>query len=1252
MRKVLTWKFAFIAVLTLLALIWVYPPSEKLKPGLDLAGGTSLIYEIDTTGMKEQDTKGLAESMITVLKRRVDPQGVRNLIWRPLGNTRFEIQMPLASKEARQAREAYEQAMRNLLSKNINVPRVLRLLTEPRDQRAEAYDKIAGGSETARGILAELADAYDQRQAARAQADEKAAALKEPEERIKAAGLDLDSVRKSIGYWITVSGDERTGMIKAYLGNNSSPEKLALLEDYAKLYSEWSAAADLLADPENGKNVLYDQAQAKLKNLVLTEEEFRQKIENPDVPRAQSIEDLKQVYPDRADQITAAVDALDKYSKYQGRLDDPKDLERILKGAGILEFRILPTYQQENSDTELLNAYVENLGLKGPKYASDSKYIWFEVEQPNEWVQRNRAGQEQTTVRDKEGRPAVVGWFGDKLYVLCSNKPSEVMLHGPEAKPWKLTDARPTQDRHGRRAIGFSLDERGGRIFSRLTTDNLDRPLCILLDEVALSAPYISSRIGSEGIIQGRFREQQVMDMVNKLKAGSLPAMLIEQPIAEKSIGPLIGAQNRDEGIRAGIIGLIAVVVVMLAYYTSAGAIADAALVLNVLIILAAMVVLRATFTLPGIAGLILTIGMSVDANVLIFERIREEQKRGASLRIAIKNGYQRAMSTILDANITTFITAAVLYWRAPEEVKGFAIVLMIGIITSMFTALFVTRATFDLLTEFGVLKGELLKWQLFKKPAINWMGLRPVMFTLSILMVGGGLLAFFTRNDAKNNKYDIEFTGGTAATIDLKKPVDIQFVRDRIKEIGEKIGDPAIAAANVYSVGGSVRERLGTQFEINTTETNKTVTTIKIPDANQMTVDTVVSRIQQAQEKVGRKLSNLIVTADKSAGGSFVVSTSQLNKSYIKEVLSEAFPAAAISEPQLDEVVNNAILTAFQDLLEIRRSLEPQIAKTEKITPQIIETTPELVDYAGGVSITCNIGETTTGAELQRRFNDLHFKPEMEKATWYDYKLLRGDFKPLEPNEVVDRFVYVSVAPEAAERQFSQGEWERFVDGETAKVLAAGQLAESLPRVTQVNPSVGAEAKTQALIAVVLSLFAIIAYIWVRFGSVRYGLAAIIALVHDVSITLGAVTACTYIAGTPIGQALLIGDFKISQVIIAALLTLIGYSLNDTIVVFDRIRENRKKAQLVPQTITDSINQTLSRTIMTSFTTFIVVLIMYIWGGENLRGFTFAIGLGIIVGTYSSIAIASPLLLLGAGRGARTAQKVNNLKKTVLVEK
>ena len=296
--------------------------------------------------------------MITVLKRRVDPKGVRNLIWRPLGNTRFEIQMPLASAETRTARENYERALDALLSKNINIPRIIRLLSEPNQVRSEAFEDIAGSSEKAAEILSNLADIYDKRQQARAKAEELAQALEEPEDKIRRSGLDLDMVQTSVAYWMSVEGQEQTEQIKAFLGKGFSDEKLSLLKSYTDKYSEWSEAIDELTDPEYGINVLFQKARAGLAELVLTEEELKQKLDNPDIPKQQAIIDLQEEYPDRSEEIKAVVDALDAYSKYQGRLDDHRDLQRMLKGAGILEFRILPTVNQEDSDTPLLETYI------------------------------------------------------------------------------------------------------------------------------------------------------------------------------------------------------------------------------------------------------------------------------------------------------------------------------------------------------------------------------------------------------------------------------------------------------------------------------------------------------------------------------------------------------------------------------------------------------------------------------------------------------------------------------------------------------------------------------------------------------------------------------------------------------------------------------------------------------------------------------------------------------------------------------
>ena len=344
--------------------------------------------------------------------------------------------------------------------------------------------------------------------------------------------------------------------------------------------------------------------------------------------------------------------------------------------------------------------------------------------------------------------------------------------------------------------------------------------------------------------------------MVNKLNAGSLPARLIEQPISVKSIGPSIGADNRDKGIRAVMIGLAAVVLCMLIYYMLAGSIANIALLMNLLFVLAIMALVRATFTLPGIAGVILTIGMSVDANVLIFERIREEQQRGCSLRIAIKNGYQRAFGTILDANLTTFITAAILLWCAPEEVKGFAIVLMLGIVSSMFTGLFVTRVVFDYLLARRIIKDRLLMLRLIHKPNINWMGARPIFLTLSGLLITVSLVVFFTRDDESNSKYDIEFTRGTCLQINLKDTASLtrQQVEDRISKVGTDLNNPALASANVYSIGKSNR-----QYEIITTETNRTTAILTFPEAAKNTVEAVTSAIRGAEAGLRGRLSKPI---------------------------------------------------------------------------------------------------------------------------------------------------------------------------------------------------------------------------------------------------------------------------------------------------------------------------------------------------------------------------------------------------------
>ena len=1216
MNKNLWPKSILIIALVVVAVWALYPPDKTLKPGIDLAGGTSLIYEIDTHGLGTLEKKDLAQRMITVLRRRIDPANIQNLVWRPQGGTRFEIQMPLASEETRQKRQNFEKARSDLLAENVNVAVILRSLQKPVEQRTKDFEEFAQGDADRMALLNKLADVYDQRRQLQEKRDKLFSGLQTPEGIIKAAGINLDDLKQHLGEWINLDEQQLKVALKGYLG---SERNLDLLTRYVNMYAEWAEVVEQLTNADTGINVRYKEAERALDKLNLSGDQLKFCLEmSPkSFKREQAINELKAAFPDRSEKIDKAVAAFDEYRPFQGRLDDPRDLQRMLKGAGILEFRILPTQGYAEVDPDEMADYVERLKTKGPKYASDNKYIWCEIEDIKEFKRND----------------AFIAQFGDKFYVLASNKKGEVLLHGSEGKDWSLKRAYPTTDRNGLRAIGFTFDDRGGRLFGDITGRNIDRPLCILLDGIAISAPNIQSRIFTSGIITGSFTQTEVVDMVNKLNAGSLPARLIEQPISVKTIGPSIGADNRDKGIKSGLIGLTGVVLCMAIYYTLAGAIADVALLMNLLFTLAIMALLRATFTLPGIAGAILTIGMSVDANVLIFERIREEQKKGSSLRIAVKNGYEKAFSAIFDSNITTIMTAAILYWVGSEEIKGFAIVLMLGLSSSLFTALFVTRTIFDFLLNKRWIKDHLVMLNLIHRPNINWMGLRPLFFTLSAILTIGGVVVFLTRDDVKDNKYDIEFTGGTSVQINLKDDADLdrQDVEDRIHQIGTGRGDSALASATVYRIGTS-----GNQYEITTTETNKTKASVTFPKAGQ-TIETMTSAITKAMGQKDVRLGNLVITPETST--MFTVTTSQLNTFTVGEILKTAFPDADVSQPQVDEVVNNAILTAFANELEIQQNLQPKIVSQEKITPQIIDVTPELADFLGGIKITCEIGRAATVEEINRRLADLRFKPDTQNLDWYSYKILSPTMMAIEPNKPVDSFVYISVEPEAGFRQLTEDEWARFVKNETTKILAATELEASLPRVTQISPSVGAEAKTRALVAIVLSLIAILVYIWVRFGDLHFGFGAVATLFHDTCVTVGAVTACTYVAATAIGQKLLIGDFKIDLAMIAAFLTLLGYSINDTIVIYDRIRENRRKGTLTPQIINNSINETLSRTLLTSTTTLLVLVVMYIFGGKGLRGFNFAMLFGVIEGTYSSVAISAPILLLRFSTSSKKAR-------------
>jgi SecD/SecF fusion protein len=1216
-------KFILILVLVVLAALALYPPSRTLKPGIDLAGGTSLIYAINTEGLSGDQQRDLAQKMIQVLRHRIDPANIQNLVWRPLGNTRFEIQMPMASKETQDKRDEYLAAMDSLLAKNINPATIMRALKLPPEQRKAEMEEFAQNDPNHLAILNALASSYDERLQLQQERDTLTKEAQTLAETMKAAGLDVSRVDANRRDWAKLDDAALTKAVTDFLGDKQKePQNLASVQTYVRTQAKLAEVSNQLT-ASGGVNEKYDQNRRQLDQLSITRERIASVVELPakTAQRIEQLAKLKSQYPDRVSEIDRVVAAYDAYRPFQGRLDDPADLRRMLKGAGILEFRILPTTDRPELSAAEIQRYVDALATKGPKLASDNQYVWVEIENYEEWHNPN----------------TVVGQFGDKYYVLASNRvPDEAMLHGAGTKEWKLDSSHPTTDEIGRRAIGFNLDLRGGDLFYNITSKNQNRPLAIILDDKAISAPNINSPIHSSGIIQGTFTPTQVTDMVDKLNAGSLPARLIEQPISERVIGPSIGADNIRRGIESGLIGIALVIVFMIVYYMIGGSIADVAMLLNLLFTLAIMALLRATFTLSGIASAILTIGMSVDANVLIFERIREEQEKGMGLATAIRNGYQRAFRAIFDSNLTTILAAGILYYVGTEDLKGFAIVLMLGLLSNLFTAVFVTRVILEYLVSKRIIKNRLMMMRLIHAPHINWMRLRPVFFAISGTLIIGGLTIFFLRD---KSKFGIEFTGGTSVQIALKEGTSLtrQDVQDRMDQIGAKLDNADLRSASVYSVGDPVGQtprgdKIYDQYEITTMATNKLQTTLTIAPGDAQTADTVTAAIRKAQSGMRDTLGDFTVAP--SGPGAFLVTNTHVNPPLVRSVLTKAFPEAQVSEPKLEDVVSDAIRQAFEGKLALQQNLKPTITSAEKVTDQTIETYPELAQYAGGIKIEVALETPASLQEIDQRVKDLEFRPDTQDLTSYTYGVFAPGLKPAQATQPLNAFTFVSMEPDAGLRELNEQEWTQFVNNEKARVLQATERETSLPRVTRIDPFITSEAKTRALVAGVLATLVMGAYVWFRWGDPRYGLGAIVTLAHDTSISLGLISACTFLAATPIGAALLIGDFKIDLVMIAAILTLIGYSINDTVVIYDRIRENRTRRSgrellISAEIINDGINQTLSRTLITSFTTLIVIAVLYIFGGEGLRGFSFAMLSGIIIGTYSSVAISAPVLLV-----------------------
>ena len=826
-----------------------------------------------------------------------------------------------------------------------------------------------------------------------------------------------------------------------------------------------------------------------------------------------------------------------------------------------------------------------------------------------------------------------------------------------------LTATSDTDPKTFNPSVSFRFNGAGAQAFGKMTERNKPsgsnvRVLAILLDDRIVSAPTLNAVITSAGQITGKFDRKSVDRLVNFLRNGALNAQLKEKPVSENTIGPTLGADTIRKGTEAVGAAFAVVLVFMLFYYRFAGMVACVALLANLLLTVGFMVGVNAAFTLPGLAGIVLMLGMAVDANVLIYERLREERNKGANLVTAIRNGYDRAFPTIIDTHLTSIFTAIVLYTFGNDQLKGFAISLTVGLIISLFTSLFMTRLMFDFWLHKKWLH-ELKMLRLFARPSYNPMKYRMFFFTLTSVLTVLGLALFLFRGESGLN---VDFRGGTVYAGQIRAGEERALtttsdgkpgLRDLLGEDNQKKKLDAKSARLVNKPAGAdfaTVSGLGTfVYEITYATGSPATVTLTTkpdgPDEAEMEKD-VVKRAQQLPDI---SVEQMFLSRESYPDG------------------KSKFFTIRTTEKQPDLVRLN-----LDRLLRDDKG-QPLVASTVMSYPakKVADggTQKELLDVAGPVvEITF---DKPTSPNMIKDLLDREFKKEnaddptgsfdltgVGEAEGGRYRVMRLDVSRNAKFAALKRLgtagdiagpagaAVIGLPGVMANPTIAAGDPEvkgqlTTLDDVLKNTKGAFETRPEPERLEVFDSQLASETRTKAFYAIVASWIAIMLYLWFRFGNWTFGLAAVLCLIHDLCFTLGAIAVCHYLHEIP-GVAAFTGiqDFKIDLATIAALLTLVGYSVSDTIVVFDRIREVRgKNPALTPQMINDSVNQTLSRTILAATTVFLVSIVLYFFGGEGVHLFAFVMVMGVLVGTYSSIFVAAPLLLIfGEGRGAAEA--------------
>ncbi|MEM8756720.1 MAG: protein translocase subunit SecD [Planctomycetota bacterium] len=1126
-----------VLALLMLAAASIYPPSENLRQGKDLRGGFSLVYQLQIAA--DENAGEVMSRTITVLKDRVDPDGLLEISIVPQGRDRLEITMPLPSDRVKALRQTYEDALAEIAAREISPQEVDRAIALPAAEREAEFERLSAGLETRLAAFERAAEAFDTEREAgqrldRAEASDPPA----PDEVVESILVEIGAARIRL--------------------NDARQEIL-----------------DTVVRAEDLRNAL---SLSDEQRLVL-DDDAPEPFPIPS-PRSRALEDIREAHADQIDAIESVLTAFESYQSERSTLDDPSDLIRLLQGSGVLEFRIAPRIDEHPDEQQLR----QELRESGPRAATAPDAIWLELADPTAWV--NTIQQAEFMLADPAAffrtTDFVVEEYEGQLYMLLYDRRDKALLQENREDSWRVASAFEQIDENGAPAVGFRMDPAGARLLGRLTEQNLGERMGVVLDDRAITAPTLQGKITSSGQITGINSPSERRDIIRTLNAGTLSASLTPRPISQSILGPELGQDNLDAGLRAGLIALIIVSGFMIVYYFTSGAIAVTALACNALLILAMLSLGRAALTLPGIAGIILTFGMAVDANVLIFERIREEIRNGANIKKAVQLGFDKALSSIVDGNVTNLIVCLVLANIGTQEIRGFAITLGIGVVGTLFTALVISRILFAwLITRFGVgslpsLPGSVPALERALEPKIDWLSIRVPAIVVSACFVGLGITMIVRQGP---EMLDNEFRGGTAVTMVFRQDDAGQRLTMARPEVAERIAAIAENAGPDSPLGDMVNAEV---LPVNPQGDGVTSTTFKIKT----------------------------LSTDQNA-----VSTS----------LQEAFADVLPTKPPL----------SFESDLETNVRQAPVFPITETRLGATIRRAGVITDvsaYDGGVAIVMeNIQPRVSEDDLFERLEFMRRDAEFSDYLGRPHELviLEGT-----PESIVSAALVVS-DPDLSVYDSQDRWWAEVAATEWDLVSKALKRSESLAGVDSFDASIAGTFRARAVAAVFLSFVLITIYIWVRFGSVRYSMAAIAALLHDVMIAIGLIALAEILyenqTTADLARSVNILPFKIDLSLVAALLTIIGYSLNDSIIIMDRIRENRGKLDYASRRVVNlSINQTLSRTVITSGTTLLAVGILYTSGGEGVRAFSFTLLIGVIVGTYSSVAVAAPLVWSG----------------------